>query len=101
MNMNNTNIMTIDVEDWYNSSLEIFKDSTVQHGSKPDTSVVDNSLLTLDMLEKTGNKATFFVLGTVAEHFPDIVKEMLRQGHEIATHGYSHRLVYNMTSDQG
>jgi len=92
-----TNVISIDVEDWYNSSLDLFKDSTVQHGAKPDPSVVDNTIQTLDLLSKTNNKATFFVLGTVAEHYPDLVKEMINRGHEIATHGYSHKLVYNMS----
>jgi len=91
-----TNIITIDVEDWYHSSLDLFKDSSVQHGAKPDPSVVDNTLQTLDLLSKTGNKATFFVLGTVAERYPDIVKEILGKGHEVATHGYFHKLVYKM-----
>ena len=95
-----TNIITIDVEDWYHSSLDLFKDSPVQHGAKPDPSVVDNTLLTLDLLSKTGNKATFFVLGTVAEHYPDIVKEILNKGNEVATHGYSHKLVYNMKPEE-
>jgi len=91
------NIMTIDVEDWYHSSLDLFKDTQVVHGAKPDESVVPNTLSTLELLKNTGNKATFFVLGTVAEHYPDVVKEILNQGHEVATHGYSHQLVYNMT----
>jgi polysaccharide deacetylase family protein (PEP-CTERM system associated) len=96
MNQSTRNVITIDVEDWYHSSLDLFKDSFVRHGSKPDSSVVDNTLSALDLLSKTGNKATFFVLGTVAEHYPDIVKEILNRGHEVATHGYSHKLVYNM-----
>jgi polysaccharide deacetylase family protein (PEP-CTERM system associated) len=95
-----TNIITIDVEDWYHSSLDLFKDSTVQHGAKPDASVVDNTLCTLDLLSKTANRATFFVLGTVAEHYPDLVREILNRGHEVACHGYSHKLVYNITPDE-
>jgi polysaccharide deacetylase family protein (PEP-CTERM system associated) len=97
--MSATNIMTIDVEDWYHSSLDLFKDSPVQHGAKPDSSVVDNTLRTLDLLSKTGNKATFFVLGTVAEYYPDIVKEICSRGHEVASHGYAHKLIYQ-TSPQ-
>jgi polysaccharide deacetylase family protein (PEP-CTERM system associated) len=91
------NIITIDVEDWYNSSLDLFKDSPVKHGSRPDESVLKNTRKTLELLRDTGNRGTFFVLGTVAEHFPELVREILSGGHEIATHGYSHRLVYNMT----
>lgn len=95
-----TNVISVDVEDWYHSSLDLFKDSPVQHGTKPDPSVVDNTLQTLDLLSKTANKATFFVLATVAEHYPDIVKEILNRGHEVATHGYSHKLVYDMTPEE-
>ena len=94
-----TNAMTIDVKDWYNSSLDIFKDSDVAHGSMPDKSVVDNTMATLELLSETNNIATFFVLGTVAEHYPDLIKEISNRGHEVATHGYSHRLVYNMTPE--
>ena len=100
MSLPETNIMTIDVEDWYNSSLDIFKDSDVAHGAKPDASVVDNTLYTLKLLADTKNKATFFVLGTVAEHYPDLVKEITHQGHEVATHGYAHQLVYNLSTEE-
>jgi len=100
MSFPTTNVMTVDVEDWYHSSLDLFKDSPVQHGAKPDASVVDNTLQTLDLLSKTDNKATFFVLATVAEHYPDIVKEILSRGHEVATHGYSHKLIYKMKPEE-
>lgn len=66
------NIITIDVEDWYHSSLDLFKDSPVKHGSRPDESVVRNTRKTLELLKQTGNRGTFFVLGTVAEHFPEV-----------------------------
>ena len=90
-------VMTIDVEDWYHSSLDLFKDSSVAHGTKPEASVVDNTYYALDLLSQTGNKATFFVLGTVAQHYPDIIKEILNRGHEVGCHGYSHELIYNIT----
>jgi polysaccharide deacetylase family protein (PEP-CTERM system associated) len=89
--------MTIDVEDWYHSSLDLFKDTHVARGAKPDASAVDNTLYTLQLLSETKNKATFFVLGTVAEHYPDIVKEILNRGHEVASHGYAHNLIYNLS----
>lgn len=95
-----TNVISVDVEDWYHSSLDLFKDSPVRHGAKPDMSVVDNTLQTLDLLSRTDNRATFFVLATVAEHYPDIVKEILKRGHEVATHGYCHKLIYNMRAEE-
>ena len=94
------NVLTIDVEDWYHSSLDLFKDSPVQHGAKPEPSVVDNTIQALDLLSRTDNIATFFVLATVAEHYPDIVKEILNKGHEVATHGYCHKLIYNMRPEE-
>ena len=77
MKSKNMNILTIDVEDWYHSSLDLFKDSSVKHGSRPDESVVKNTLKTLTLLDATDNTATFFVLGTVAQHYPEVVKEIL------------------------
>jgi polysaccharide deacetylase family protein (PEP-CTERM system associated) len=93
------NIMTIDVEDWYNSSIDLFRQDGAVHGQKPDPSVVDNTLFTLDLLSKTKNTATFFILGTVAEYYPELVKEIRLKGHEVATHGYAHQLVYNLTPE--
>ena len=46
----------------------------------------------LDMLERAGCKATFFVLGWIAEHQPELVKRIAGEGHEIASHGYSHKM---------
>src|SRR4030066_602406 len=100
MNVPALNIISIDVEDWYSSSLDLFKDSNVQHGSKPDPSVGANTRNTLKLLKETGNTGTFFVLGTVAEYYPDLVKEILDNGHEVGTHGYGHNLVYKLTPEE-
>lgn len=88
-------ILTIDVEDWYQSSLEIFDGSP--SAARSDPSVVTNTLQCLELLRETKNQATFFVLGSVAEDFPDLVKEILREGHEVGSHGYGHELVYKMS----
>jgi polysaccharide deacetylase family protein (PEP-CTERM system associated) len=53
-----------------------------------------------NLFEKNSITATFFFLGWVAEKYPDLVKETLRLGHEIATHGYAHKLIYNQTPDE-
>ena len=100
MTLTPMNIMTVDVEDWYTSSLDLFPDSDVPHGSKPDQSVIENTRRVLEMLEHNGHKATFFILGTVAEHYPQIVREIADCGHEVASHGYGHYLLYNMTPEQ-
>ena len=45
-------------------------------------------------------RATFFVLGWVAERRPDLVKDIRAAGHEIGSHGYWHRLIYSQTPDE-
>jgi len=84
-----TNALTIDFEDWY-QGLEIpyaewdrFEDRIEAVGDK-----------LLRILDEAGVKATFFVLGYVAEKFPGIVKRIESAGHEIGTHGFSHTLIY-------
>ena len=52
------------------------------------------------MLEEYGHKATFFMLGSVAENDPDLAPMISSAGHEIASHGYSHRLVTDLTPQQ-
>lgn len=90
------NALTIDVEDWYTSSLALFNAPPSAYGRRPDESVVPSTQRMLDLLDEYGHEATFFILGTVAEHYPELVQEIHQRGHEIATHGYSHRLVYQM-----
>jgi polysaccharide deacetylase family protein (PEP-CTERM system associated) len=62
--------------------------------------IVANTQRILDLLDKRNVKATFFVLGWFAEHVPDLIREVERRGHEIATHGYSHTVLTAMTPDE-
>ncbi|NQS88305.1 polysaccharide deacetylase family protein [Patescibacteria group bacterium] len=94
------NALTIDVEDWFTSSLALFNAPPSAYGKRPAESVIGNTKKVLKILQEYNYKATFFVLATVAEHYPDLVKEIHRQGHEIATHGYFHRLVYQMRPEE-
>jgi polysaccharide deacetylase family protein (PEP-CTERM system associated) len=50
----------------------------------------------LDLFDRTGSRATFFVLGWVAERHPELVQEIASRGHEIACHGYGHEIVYEI-----
>ena len=80
--------LTIDVEDWYQSSVDL---------DAPITSrVVRNMERVRGVLDDCGVKATFFVQGKVAETFPRLLQELLAEGHEIQSHGYSHRPLYQM-----
>ena len=79
--------MSVDLEDWYALV------SRRLHGREapPSERVVVGTRRLLDLLDVHATKATFFVLGTVAETFPDLLREVVRRGHEIGTHGYAHR----------
>jgi polysaccharide deacetylase family protein (PEP-CTERM system associated) len=59
--------------------------------------VCGNTERLLAIFDDHGIKATFFVLGWVAERFPRLVAQIAELGHEIASHGYGHRLIYDQT----
>jgi len=93
------NILTLDIEGWYQSSLEILgpEHADVPRPVLPGERVVSNTQRLLRILAEYDVYTTCFILGTVAEKYPDLVREIKAAGHEIATHGYSHELVYHMT----
>ena len=93
------NVLTIDIEDWFHI-LDIGSMPSIQDWHKLESTVTKNTQVILDLLNKYHTKGTFFVLGWVAEHFPDLVREIAKQGHEIGTHGYSHELIYNLTPNE-
>jgi polysaccharide deacetylase family protein (PEP-CTERM system associated) len=89
------NCLTIDVEDFFQVNAFASKIRYAQWDSFP-LRVEDNTRRILDILDNFNFKATFFVLGWVAERLPNLVPEIQRRGHEIACHGYGHELVYNI-----
>ena len=93
------NFMTVDVECWFHAyNLKEQVPPSTWH--LQPTRVVSNVRKILDLFRTHDTKATFFVLGWVADHFPDIVKMIDAEGHEIGTHGYYHNLLTNMTPSQ-
>jgi polysaccharide deacetylase family protein (PEP-CTERM system associated) len=92
------NVLTIDVEDYFHVSALAESISRDDWDSIPPR-VVDNVKRLLDMFDQHDVKATHFVLGWVAERFPDLIREIHSRGHEVASHGYSHQLIYNQTPD--
>lgn len=81
--------LTVDVEEWYHNCLV---PSYVQPRLRPDLPVELDRLLPelLGVLDEAGARATFFVLGEVAERFPLRVLEIARAGHEVGSHGFHH-----------
>lgn len=91
-----TNVMTVDVEDYFHVSAlanSISKDDWDSIAPR----VEDNVRRLLDLFDQHQVKATHFVLGWVAERNRELVKEIAGRGHEVASHGYSHQLVYNQS----
>ncbi len=91
-----TNALTVDVEDYFQVSA--FSQS-VDYRNWDDfpLRVTDNTHRLLDLFDEHAVKATFFVLGWVAERRKSLVEAIASRGHEVACHGYSHQLVYNQT----
>ncbi len=93
-----THAMTIDVEDYYQVSAfgkVISPDQWEQWPSR----VVNNTEKLLSLFDQKNIKATFFVLGWVAERHPELIQAIHQQGHEVASHGYSHQLIYQQTPE--
>jgi polysaccharide deacetylase family protein (PEP-CTERM system associated) len=84
-------LLTVDVEDWPQSALD--------HSLPVGDRVIANTLSFLECLAEAGVRATFFMLGKVAEAHPKLAREIAEAGHEIGTHGYSHDSVHSMHVD--
>ncbi len=89
--------MTVDVEDYYHVSA--FENVIRGDWEGWPSRVEANTRRLLALFESRGVRATFFVLGWVAERYPALIREIAAAGHEIASHGYSHQLVYNQTPE--
>jgi len=94
--MDINNALTVDVEDYFQVSA-FAKSINHEDWDLHPRRVERNTHLLLDLFEKAGVKATFFVLGWVAEREPQLVREISSRGHEVASHGFSHQLIYNQT----
>ena len=93
------NTLTIDIEDWYHT--EFFQDKISYKEWDNLPSVVPTAIdFMLPFLEEKKIKATFFVLGYVAERFPHICNRIIAGGHEIACHGFSHKFVSKMNCEE-
>jgi polysaccharide deacetylase family protein (PEP-CTERM system associated) len=94
-----TNALTIDVEDYFHVAAlapSIDRDSWDSRESR----VLRNTQKLLAIFEQCDVRATFFVLGWVAERNPQLVKEIAAHGHEVACHGFSHRPVYEQSPEE-
>jgi polysaccharide deacetylase family protein (PEP-CTERM system associated) len=92
------NAISIDVEDYFHVAALAEKISPDNWDSF-QCRVERNTNNLLDLFDEFHVKGTFFVLGWVAERYPQLVKKIHEQGHEIASHGYSHQLIYTQSPE--
>ncbi len=89
------NILTLDIEDYYCHD----NYSQMFDWEKYSVRIYEPLYKILDLLDEYKLKATCFCLGWIAEHQPDIIKEIDKRGHEIACHSYQHQLAYRFTRE--
>lgn len=92
------NGISFDIEDWF--QVENLKGViSCSEWERCDLRVVQNTKIILELLGRHQTRATFFILGWIAERCPFLVKEIVDGGHEIASHGYGHELIYQLTPE--
>ena len=109
--MNPINYLTIDVEDYFQVHA-LSKVIRPEDWDSYECRVERNTHYILDLLDayrliqnstskiQNSPAATFFILGWIAERYPKLVKEIHHRGHEIASHGYAHQVIYNQTPQE-
>jgi peptidoglycan-N-acetylglucosamine deacetylase len=93
------NLLTVDVEDWFHIC-GVARWLPQNQWDRLPGRVENNTLALLDLFDRFRARATFFVLGWVAERRPGLVREIARRGHEIASHGYRHQRVYTLSRSE-
>jgi len=88
------NALVIDLEHWH--CIELLRNRVPDN---PVDQVPESTRPILDLLDKYNIKATFAVLGTVAEQHPELIKEIYDKGHEIASHAWSHKTLHELGKD--
>lgn len=96
MPLSDYSALTIDVEDWYH----VCGIGQQAVPTRYSWRVSQNVEKIVALLEQNQSKATFFMLGSVAEAIPELAPMIVAKGHEIASHGYSHTLLTDMTKQQ-
>jgi polysaccharide deacetylase family protein (PEP-CTERM system associated) len=93
------NALSFDIEDYFHAAAleQAFGGAAWE---ELPSRVEANTRQLLDLLDDTGAKATFFVLGWVAERHPGLVRDIHARSHEVASHGFSHRLIYRQSRDE-
>jgi polysaccharide deacetylase family protein (PEP-CTERM system associated) len=93
------NAFTVDLEEYFHPT-EVQQAAGVQDWATLPSRVSEQTQVLLELLDRNSVRATFFVLGWVAEHHPQVINRIVEAGHEIACHSYAHQLVYRFTPEE-
>jgi polysaccharide deacetylase family protein (PEP-CTERM system associated) len=92
------NVFTVDVEEWFHvCGLDAALPPDRWHALP--ARVVPTTMRVLDLLDRAGVTATFFVVGWVAERYPSLVAHIAAAGHQVGSHGQMHRRIHELTRD--
>lgn len=87
-----THLLTVILEDYYHVA-PLKKVVQAKNWYRFERRVENNTIKALDLLDEFGTKATFFVLGWIADEMPELIREVVTRGHEVASKGYEHRSI--------
>lgn len=90
------NVLSFDIEDTFQY---LYRNKNGKQAA-PTQQVVESTMALVNILAEYKVSATFFILGIVAECFPELIANVANAGHEIATHGHSHKFVSSMSPDE-
>jgi len=90
------NALTVDLEDWYHVC-GAGETADPPYWDAYESRVTRNAHTILSLLRRWDARATFFVLGYIAEREPELVRTIAREGHEVGTHGHLHRRIFEMS----
>ncbi len=93
------NIFTVDLEEWFHVC-GVGGPLAFEHWDRLPTRVEQTTQRLLDILDRVNVRATFFVVGWVAERYPRLIEAVRAAGHEIGSHGYRHERAYDLGPDQ-
>jgi polysaccharide deacetylase family protein (PEP-CTERM system associated) len=91
-------ILTFDVEEWFHL-LDLKSDNTSKQWKEYEVRIHQNVERILDILDSTQTKATFFIVGWIAQEYPEIVR-LIASKYEVGTHSMNHQLVHHQTRDE-
>lgn len=97
--VNNRMLITVGLEDYFHAG--VFSRAIPEgHWHRFEKRIEESTMTTLDLFDRYNVRATFFVMGWVAEQIPELVREVAERGHEIANQGFSHRTISEMSREE-